>query len=136
MEFLDMVMELQDANYDKVVLILCGAFYIAIGVDAVLLNNEIGLKLNCAKKNVCKVGIPKNGLYKYLKKIEEKGYSFIVFNYDKSKNELTKRYEKTGTRKKELLFCNDGCKFCENRKKIKPTIYEEALIKYEESEQD
>lgn len=69
MEFLDMIMRLQIIYGLKIVLISCGSFYIGIGADAVTLNREIGLKLNCAKRGVCKIGIPKNSLDKYIVKL-------------------------------------------------------------------
>ena len=131
MEYLDMVIKLQEIYYGKIVLIQCGAFYIAIGEDAIILHEKIGLKLNCAKKNTCKVGIPKNSLYKYMKKIEEIGYAYVVISF--YKNELIKKYDKEGKKKENTIFCGN-CEFCENRKNLKLTIYEQALKKYVEKE--
>ena len=131
MEYLDMVIKLQEIYYGKIVLIQCGAFYIAIGADAIILHEKIGLKLNCAKKNMCKVGIPKNSLYKYMKKIEEIGYAYVVISF--YKNELIKKYEKEGKKKENTIFCGN-CEFCENIKNRKLTIYEQALKKYVEKE--
>ncbi len=49
MDFFDMVQKLQLIYGIKIILISCGSFYIATGADAVSLNKELGLKLNCAK---------------------------------------------------------------------------------------
>ena len=35
-----------------------GNFYIAVGRDAIFLNRELGLKVNCFKKEVCEVEFP------------------------------------------------------------------------------
>jgi len=49
MDFFDMIQKMQLIYGMKIILISCGSFYIAIGEDAVVLNKELGLKLNCAK---------------------------------------------------------------------------------------
>ena len=49
---------LQTKNKNKIVLCNAGEFYIAIGKDAILLSNILGLKLTCLKPEVCKVGFP------------------------------------------------------------------------------
>ena len=67
MEFYDMVQRLQLMYGMRIILICCGSFYISIGADAIVLNKELGLKLNCAKKCVCKVGVPKNSIDKCTK---------------------------------------------------------------------
>ena len=84
MDFFDMVQKLQIIYGMKIVLISCGSFYITIGTDAVVLNKKLGLKLNCAKRGMCKVGIPKGSLEKYKQKLDELGslkkwiYVFLV----------------------------------------------------------
>ena len=85
MDFFEMILRLKIIYEYKIVIISCGAFYIAIGEDAIILNKEIGLKLNCMRKNVCKVGIPKNSIYKYLGKLNKTEYGYIILNYDREK---------------------------------------------------
>ena len=58
MSFSAMMEILQEKDKNKVVIVNTGAFYIEIGRDAVFLHKEIGLKLTCLKKQVCKVGFP------------------------------------------------------------------------------
>lgn len=56
----------KEENKEKIVLVRCGAFVIAIGNDAILLSKTYGLKLTCFKAQVCKVGIPVTHALKYL----------------------------------------------------------------------
>ena len=62
MSFYKMVQILQKKNKGKIILCELGYFYIAIGKDAILLNKLIGLKLNCIKPEICKIGFPINSL--------------------------------------------------------------------------
>ena len=57
MKYLELVEKIQNNNKDYVVLIQSGIFFIAIGRDALILNQEIGLKRTCMKKEICKVRI-------------------------------------------------------------------------------
>lgn len=93
MNFLEMVIRLQITYDEKIILISCGAFYIAVGSDAVVLNKELGLKTTCAKTKICKVGVPKSSIDKYKEKLNELGYSYIILDYDKDKRELIKIFE-------------------------------------------
>ena len=86
---------LQQKNKGKIVFCNTGNFYIAIGKDAVLLNNLIDLKLSCLNQEICKVGFPINALEKYTELIAEKEYSYIVyfFNQEKEELEIIMQYE-------------------------------------------
>ena len=86
----------REENIGKIVLIRCGIFFIAIGNDSVLLNKLYGLKVTCFKENVCKVGIPVSFISKYLDIIEEDGYGYILYDYDKDTKELTEKYKFEG----------------------------------------
>ena len=55
----------------------------AICANAVILSNILGLKRICIKQGVCKVGIPVNSIYDYIKKLERIGDSFVIYNYSK-----------------------------------------------------
>ena len=54
MGFCKMIELLQRRNKGKIVLCGLGAFYIARGKDALLLNDLAGLKLTCLEVEVCK----------------------------------------------------------------------------------
>ena len=133
MNFLEMVIRLQITYDEKIILISCGAFYIAVGSDAVVLNKELGLKTTCAKTKICKVGVPKSSIDKYKEKLNELGYSYIILDYDKDKRELIKIFEVKG-QKKKIVDINKGCSICEIGKNRTMSEYDEALKKYYETE--
>ena len=100
---------LQVKNKGKIVLCNAGNFYIAIGKDAVLLNELLGLKLGCIKPEMCKVGFPISSLEKYIDKIQEKKNCYIcskdVKKYkkpDKYILALTKLYETEKEKEEEI----------------------------------
>lgn len=93
--FLNIVKDLErlQENQGHLILVRCGAFFVAIGANAVILSNELGLNTICMVKGICKVGIPLNSLYDYIKRLEQLNYSFVIYNY--SKDEMisnNKRY--------------------------------------------
>ena len=55
-----MVLNLKTIYQNEILLISCGAFYIAVAEDAVFLHNKLKLKVNCIRKNMCKVEILKS----------------------------------------------------------------------------
>lgn len=72
-----------EENKGYLIWIRCGAFFVAICANAVILSNILGLKRICIKQGVCKVGIPVNSIYDYIKKLERIGDSFVIYNYSK-----------------------------------------------------
>ena len=95
MGFSKMLALLQIKDKGSIILANVGNFYVARGKDALLLNEILGLKLSCLETEICKIGFPINTLEKYTKLIEEKDYSYIVYNYDNVFNKLriVKRYD-------------------------------------------
>ena len=102
MGFSQMMELLQVKNKGKIVLCNAGNFYIAIGKDAILLNELLELKLSCLKPEICKVGFPITSLEKYIDKIQEKRYSYIVYYFDQQKEELEVLMEYKGKKKNEV----------------------------------
>ena len=96
----------------KIVLVRCGIFVVAIGNDAILLNKMFGLKLTCFKENVCKVGMPVSFVLKYLELIEEKGYGYVLYDYEKNTKNLIPKYNYNGITNTEERNCKE-CKNCE-----------------------
>lgn len=86
-------------------------FHLVIQIDAVLLHNKLGLKCTCFKKCICKVGIPVNAIEKYIEKINKTKYGYIVYYYDKEKNEITEKYKKEG-KKNKITENNINCLVC------------------------
>lgn len=123
MKFNEKVRLLKKKVGDKILFIKNGNFYIAIGKDAVLLNKILNLKCTCFIKYLCKVGVPVKSLDKYLKKIREKDFAYIV--YDNENGELKVKEEFKGTNKNSTLLDNIGCENCKNA----TYIYERDEIK-------
>ena len=72
----------------------------AICANAVILSNILGLKRICIKQGVCKVGIPVNSIYDYIKKLERIGDSFVIYNY--SKDEMVENGKKYAAGKVQM----------------------------------
>ena len=99
MSFSRMFDLLREKEQGKVVFVKCGHFYIAIEEDAVLLNDLLGLKCTCFRENTCKVGVPVNSIEKYINKLQELRYGYVVYDYDKTNIELRKISEGKGKEK-------------------------------------
>lgn len=112
MGFSKMMELLQQKEKGKIIFCNAGNFYIAIGRDAVLLNDLIDLKLTCLKQEVCKVGFPINALEKYTELIAEKGYSYVVYFFNQEKEELEIITQYHGIRKNELKENRSNCYTC------------------------
>ena len=117
MKFLNAVEQLQQntENKGKIVIVRCGAFFVAIGKDALILNKILGFKVTCMRKNLCKVGIPINSILRYSEILENKGYSFLLYDYDKEKNEYTLKYSFIGKTNQEVDDCLE-CEKCQYNK--------------------
>ena len=105
---------LQKKNEGKIVICNAGNFYVAIGKDAVLLNNLLELKVTCFKPETCKIGFPNASLEKYTDLIQEKGYSFIVYYFDQKKEELEILLDYTGKNKNETTTKRLNCYICKH----------------------
>ena len=72
-----------EENKGYLIWIRCGAFFVAIESSAIILSEELNLKRTCLKPGVCKVGFPVASLFDYVKKLENIGISFVIYNYSK-----------------------------------------------------
>ena len=136
MGFCEMMKILQKREKGKIIICNLGSFYVAIGKDAIILNNLIGLKINCIKPEICKVGFPISSLEKYTNLLVEKRYSFIVYYFDQKKEELNIFESYEGKNKNTLEIENMNCHICSNSTKQykKPDKYILALSKLYENE--
>lgn len=137
MSFSKMIELLQNKEKGKIILVNSGNFYIARGKDAVLLHNVLNLKVNCLETEVCKVGFPLNSLEKYTKLIEEKQYSYIVYNYDSKLEKLNILKYYNGKYLNEINEEKLNCYICTNTVKMykKHDKYIKAVANlYEEEE--
>lgn len=112
MKYIKRIEELKKANQDRIMLSRCGVFIIAIGEDAVFLSQIFGFKLTCFKPNMCKIGIPITHILKYLKMLEEKQYSYILFDYNKESKTIEEKYKYDGSNKIEIKN-HIKCKECQ-----------------------
>lgn len=115
MKFSEMIKMLQEKEKRYIVLINSGSFYVARGKDAILLNKILELKLTCMEKEICKVGFPIGALEKYTKILKRKRYSYIVYNFDRNKNNLKiiEKYKGNTNslgreNKKDCIMCKMG----------------------------
>ena len=138
MGFGKMMELLQEKNKGKIVLCNCGNFYIATGKDAITLYESLNLQLSCFKQEICKVGFPIASLEKYTDMIQEKGYGYIVYYFDKQKEELEKIKEYQGKEIVCIEKTNRNCYICKHSTKYykKEDIYVKAVAKLYESEKE
>ena len=110
-------LEVAQENEGYLIVIRCGAFFTSIGANAIALSNELGLKLTCLKKGLCKAGVPINALYNYVKRLACCVHNDVIYNY--SKDEIINngkkyaecyRFEGKPIDKSNLLL---DCKDCE-----------------------
>ena len=137
MGFSRMIELLQLKNKGKIVICNAGNFYIAVGKDAVLLNNLLNLKVTCFRTEICKVGFPINSLEKYTDLIQQKEYSYIVYYFDKEKSNLEILEQYVGKNKNEIKEENINCYMCKKSTKYykKEDKYILAVAKLYEKEE-
>ena len=104
---------LKEKEKGSIVIVKLGAFYIATEEDAVLLHKKLELKCTCFKMNICKVGFPVNTLEKYVEKLNETKYAYVIYDFDREKAELKEVIRKRGKYNKETEK-NLNCIFCGN----------------------
>ena len=138
MAFSQMMEILQEKNKGKIIICNSGNFYIAVGKDAVLLNRILGLKVNCLKLEICKVGFPIIALEKYTDLIQEKGYSYIVYYFDQKTEEIEILKEYMGKKQNEIKEENIECSKCPKRFKYfkENDKYGKALEKLYKKEEE
>ena len=85
MKFLELVkmLKLREENKNAIVLVKCGAFFVAIEKDAIWLSKNFKLKTTCITNRICKVGVPINSIYEYIDRLERMDYNFVIYNYSK-----------------------------------------------------
>ena len=128
MSFSKMVEGLKERDKEKLLIIGLGAFYIAIGEDAVLLHEKLGLKCTCFKNHICKVGIPRNSIGKYIKEIEKLKYGYILYDYNSKNKRLLELSYKEG-KKNKIMNKNINCLACMGASKYEED-YSIALLKF------
>ena len=136
MSFSKMLEALKERDKEKLLIIGLGAFYIAVGEDAVLMHKKLNLNCTCFKMNVCKVGFPAVSLNKYVEKLNKMKYAYVIYDFDSEKIELKEIIRKKGkyNNEKERTI---NCLLCSgdvNKRYAKPDKYALALTKMLEEE--
>lgn len=135
MAFSHMLNILKEKEKGTIVLVRLGSFYVAVGEDAVLLHKKLDLKCTCFKMNICKVGFPVIALDKYVEKLNETKYSYVIYDYDAKNVELMEIIRKRGTYNFQTDK-NINCIECSgdvNKRYAKEDKYLVALNKFLES---
>ena len=112
MKLTDEIEKLQEKNEGKIILMKSGIFFIAIGKDAVVLHEVLGLKTTCIKERICKVGFPVRNVEKYIRLLNENDLSFIIY-IKNEENQIEELYKNEGKDVNEFRKCLD-CKECLN----------------------
>ena len=92
----EMIKKLMKEEKEKIVLADVGIFYVAIGIDAYILHEILGLKLNRYAEDKYKVGVPVGSIEKYVDILNDKNIPYVIYKYDKKENlveEYLKLYE-------------------------------------------
>lgn len=121
MAFSQMLEILKKKEKWNIVFIKLETFYIAVGEDAVLINNELSLKCTCFKMNICKVGFPVVAIQKYIERLNKMKYGYVIHDFDLYKVELKEIARKRGKYNKEIST-NINCILCKGVKNIKKMI--------------
>ena len=129
MAFSQMLNILKEKEKGTIVLVRLGSFYVAVGEDAVLLHEKLGLKCTCFKDHVCKVGIPRNSIGKYMKEIDKLRYGYILYDYDSKEKKLIELSYKEG-KKNKIMDKNINCLACVGVIKYEDDDYSIALLKF------
>ena len=125
MKYLELVEKLQKTseNQGSIVIIKNGKFFIGIGKDAIILNDLLGLKLTCMRNTLCKVGFQTRSIEKYIKKLQDTNKSFVIYNYDRTKNQEEEIIRIKAEPIYESKTCMN-CKECNNKQETTDEIIE------------
>ncbi|MBP3597397.1 MAG: hypothetical protein J6J60_08395 [Clostridia bacterium] len=123
MKFTEEVEKLQKKYPNSIILVKNGIFFVAIGKDAIILNKELALKVTCMKEGLCKVGFLVKNVDNYIKKLQDKEISFMLYTIDKATNNIDLIYENKAKDMIEERQCLD-CKNCKQKKESDDEILE------------
>lgn len=97
MKFYEFIEYLQKENPNKVIMVKNGAFFNAIGRDAIILEKVLGFKRTCHSKLLCKCGLPVSYVMENTEKVKnrlkEKNVNVLLFHeVQKGKYKYNDRY--------------------------------------------
>ena len=107
----EMIKKLMKEEKEKIVLADVGIFYVAVGIDAYILHEIFGLKLNRYAEDKYKVGVPVGSIEKYVDILNDKNIPYVIYKYDKKEN-LVEEYVKLceSNEGNRLIFDDFGVK--------------------------
>ena len=111
MKYTEIIEKLQKEEKGKIIIVKCGAFFVSLGKDAVILNKLLGLKITCQKSKLCKVGVPVSSILNYVDSLEKLGYSFNIYSYESKTKEIKLEYTFEGKEIEESRSCLE-CSKC------------------------
>lgn len=136
MAFSQMLEILKKKEKGTIVFVKLGTFYVEVGEDAVLIHKKLDLKCTCFKMNICKVGFPVVAFDKYVEKLNQTKYAYVIYDFDAEKAELKEIVRRKGKYNKEVEK-SINCLLCSgdvNKRYAKPDKYALALTKMLEEE--
>ena len=132
-KFYEFIEYLQKENPDKVIMAKSGAFFNAIGRDAIILERVLGFKRTCHAKFLCKCGLPvsyvKENMEKVEKRLKEKNISIAIYD------EMEEGRYKYNNKEYDIILEIEGESIKENRKHLnciecKNNVYTKDTNKY------
>ena len=129
MTFSDKIFNLQKKNPNDVILIKNGIFFVAVGKDALFLNEKLKLKCTCFKNKICKVGFLVKSAEKYINIMKEQGISFKIYILNEYKDEEL-IVENKGFLKNNYVEGSVNCSECKNKKESDEDVIKRLKGKY------
>lgn len=135
MKFYEFIEYLKKENPNKIVMVKNGAFFNAIGTDAIVLERILGFKRTCHARFLCKCGMPvsyvKENMEKVRERLKEKNISVILFDelengrykYNNKSFDILLEVKGENLRKEEKIDCAN-CKNNRYTKEINKYIIE------------
>ena len=115
----EMIKKLMKEEKEKIVLADVGIFYVAIGIDAYILHEILGLKLNRYAEDKYKVGVPVGSIEKYVDILNDKNIPYVIYKYNEKENLLEEYVKLYESNEIKLYFDDFGVK-----KEILVMLYE------------
>lgn len=106
----EMIKKLMKEEKEKIVLSDVGIFYVAVGIDAYILHEILGLKLNRYAEDKYKVGVPVGSIEKYVDILNDKNIPYVIYKYDKKENLLEEYVKLCESNEIKLYFDDFGVK--------------------------
>lgn len=107
MKYTEIIEKLQnkEENKNKIIIVKCGAFFVSLGKDAIILHELLGIKITCQKTKLCKAGVPVTSIFNYVDSLESLGYSFLIYDYSSKTKEVKLEYTYEGKEIEESRTC-------------------------------